>query len=643
MAGANASSRRREPPKNLHPETLDLTVSLRLSSFVRSTALIVLVMTSGHAGALSPEQVFELASSSIVRIAVLDEQGTAVRQGSGIVVRAGEVVANCRAVAGDARALVVSRGTKWALAQLVATDTQRNLCHLRWRGEEAIGQPVKGIVAIDNLRKGQVAYAVGSPRGLELGLSSGLVSGFRRHPERGMVIDVDTPIASEASGGGLFDREGRLIGFTAIMLTAGQKLDFAVPASAAFDLLPSLRTRRIVPVALTPKDERADREQHVRLQSEAARVTDARRFLEAERIRVERERELGEEERQKTPIEAPPASGAAEPPADTPPVAEPTAAPVPEPAPTPALSPVLLQVIGERVEKALAGSTIPFKAWSLDFTMALDPNGRVAKLTLDRSSGDRGVDNTVATRLAKAGPYRDASNDPAEGPLTVSLRVGWFHDHAAVVPMAGALPSYGMRTISGSSAAAAGPSLSTTAPSGPVPQPDAEAERAARELEAKEREAKEREAKELAAKQQRAEEEQRALKRKAEAEQLLRARDDERRAQREAAETEAGLAVTAGAHAYRLVEDYTIRVREAIGAQFLIPPSAPNDARAEIEFRVLPNGQVGGLRFVKKSGNAAFDKAIEQAIERARPLPVPQDAAVYPQFRDQRLVFTGER
>jgi outer membrane biosynthesis protein TonB len=46
---------------------------------------------------------------------------------------------------------------------------------------------------------------------------------------------------------------------------------------------------------------------------------------------------------------------------------------------------------------------------------------------------------------------------------------------------------------------------------------------------------------------------------------------------------------------------------------------------------------------VKKSGNAAFDRAIEQAIERARPLPVPSDAGVYPQFRDQRLVFTGER
>jgi colicin import membrane protein len=151
------------------------------------------------------------------------------------------------------------------------------------------------------------------------------------------------------------------------------------------------------------------------------------------------------------------------------------------------------------------------------------------------------------------------------------------------------------------------------------------------------------EARELAARQLRAAEEQRALQRKAEAERLVQAKEDEQRANRETAETEGRLAVTAGAYAQRVVEDYTHRVSSAIGEKFAIPPSAPTEARAEIEFRVLPDGQVAAVRFVQKSGLTAFDRAIEQAIERARPLPVPPDPGIYLQFRDQRLVFTGAR
>ena len=147
----------------------------------------------------------------------------------------------------------------------------------------------------------------------------------------------------------------------------------------------------------------------------------------------------------------------------------------------------------------------------------------------------------------------------------------------------------------------------------------------------------------MAKQQLRIAEEQRALRRKAEAEQLVQANDDARRTRREAAEAEGRTVAAAASQALRVVEEYTVRVSEAISRQFLIPEDAPVEARAEIEFRVLPNGQAGALRFLHKSGNVAFDRAIEAAVERARPLPVPAEPAAYLQFRDQRLVFTGER
>jgi S1-C subfamily serine protease len=40
--------------------------------------------------------------------------------------------------------------------------------------------PVRGIVSMDDLHVGQKVYSIGSPRGLELTLSDGLISGLRQ-------------------------------------------------------------------------------------------------------------------------------------------------------------------------------------------------------------------------------------------------------------------------------------------------------------------------------------------------------------------------------------------------------------------------------------------------------------------------------
>jgi outer membrane biosynthesis protein TonB len=321
-----------------------------------------------------------------------------------------------------------------------------------------------------------------------------------------------------------------------------------------------------------------------------------------------------------------------------------------EAAPKPAPTVVALDVVAERVEKALAGSKIPVKVYSLDLAMALGPDGKVTRLSVERSSGDKAVDTTVTARISKAGPYRDPAGSGADGPVAISLRVGWFHDHAAVIPMIGALPPFAAPSGRAPNSASTGPSITPSSASSAAPQPDLNAEREARELAAKQqREADEERARQLRVAEEervqklRAAEEERALRRRAEAEQLLQARADEQRTKRETAEAEGRVAAAAAANAQRIVADFTSRVGEAIGAQFLIPPSATADTRAEIEFRVLPSGQASGLRFVRKSGNAAFDVAIENAVERARPLPVPADPVAYQQFRDQRLVFSGAR
>jgi cytochrome c-type biogenesis protein CcmH/NrfG len=86
------------------------------------------------------------------------------------------------------------------------------------------------------LKVGEPVYAVGAPRGLELSLSDGIVSQLRGGPPP--LIQTTAAISPGSSGGGLFDAEGRLVGFTTLYIEGGQSLNFAMPVEWAGEIQP---------------------------------------------------------------------------------------------------------------------------------------------------------------------------------------------------------------------------------------------------------------------------------------------------------------------------------------------------------------------------------------------------------------------
>jgi len=70
--------------------------------------------------------------------------------------------------------------------------------------------------------------AIGSPIGLTNTVSTGIVSALRTMDGLD-VIQVSAPISQGSSGGGVFDRQGRLIGITRAYMKDGQNLNFAIP------------------------------------------------------------------------------------------------------------------------------------------------------------------------------------------------------------------------------------------------------------------------------------------------------------------------------------------------------------------------------------------------------------------------------
>lgn len=186
--------------------------------------LVLLASTPALVFAKTPEEVFEIASKSVVAIKVLGDANKVTMIGSGVVVAEYEVLTNCHVVEKGRFLLVRHQGLDHA-AILTSRLSRHDLCLLSV--SDLAGQPVE-LGAATKLKVGTPVYAIGAPEGLELSLSNGLVSQLRGG-EGLPIIQTTAPISPGSSGGGLFDSEGRLVGITTFFLATGQNLNFAMP------------------------------------------------------------------------------------------------------------------------------------------------------------------------------------------------------------------------------------------------------------------------------------------------------------------------------------------------------------------------------------------------------------------------------
>ena len=179
---------------------------------------------------LSAKDLFRKASQSVVLIKVYGHDGKLFTLGSGVVVGYGVVASNCHVLTreGSDYAVVEWRNSKIRVGgdNMRGQDSERDLCTLDVPGLTA---PAVKTVHSRDVDIGSKVYAIGAPEGYKLTLSEGLISG-KRDFQGLRVLQTTAPISHGSSGGGLFDTQGRLVGITTLMDTAGQALNFAIPA-----------------------------------------------------------------------------------------------------------------------------------------------------------------------------------------------------------------------------------------------------------------------------------------------------------------------------------------------------------------------------------------------------------------------------
>jgi hypothetical protein len=193
---------------------------------LRHAVLMAALLPAAHVCALEPDKIFEKVSPSVWTVRALDAQDKPLAGGSAVVIGPGRLITNCH-VLRQARAIQIRQDNVSYAATLEFPDIERDLCQLVARDFRA---PAVAIAPAGSLKVGQRVYAIGSPRGLELTLTDGLVSSLRAGDEGTPLIQTSAPISPGSSGGGLFDSEGRLVGITSFQRRDSQNLNFAVPA-----------------------------------------------------------------------------------------------------------------------------------------------------------------------------------------------------------------------------------------------------------------------------------------------------------------------------------------------------------------------------------------------------------------------------
>jgi Trypsin-like peptidase domain len=186
--------------------------------------------TSATDAALDARALFKKLSPSVFKLEATRGEGTA--QGSAVAVTTTELVTNCHVVQGALKLVLKQNKQEWP-ASVVRADPATDRCVVTGTG--LMAQPVVGVRAYANLEVGESVYTLGSPVGLELTLSDGIISGRRDEQDR-HYVQTTAPISPGSSGGGLFDARGNLVGVTTLVLAGrerlNQQLNFAIPADA---------------------------------------------------------------------------------------------------------------------------------------------------------------------------------------------------------------------------------------------------------------------------------------------------------------------------------------------------------------------------------------------------------------------------
>ncbi len=175
------------------------------------------------------------------------EQKVPGGMGSGVIITAdGYILTNNHVVEGSDELSVALPDGRELAARLVGTDPKTDVAVVKI---EAAKLPVATLADSDQLRVGDIVFAIGNPLGVGQTTTMGIVSAMGRSNLRLLeegyenFIQTDASINPGNSGGALVDAQGRLVGINTAIISMSRGnigLGFAIPVNLAATVMRGL-------------------------------------------------------------------------------------------------------------------------------------------------------------------------------------------------------------------------------------------------------------------------------------------------------------------------------------------------------------------------------------------------------------------
>jgi len=191
---------------------------------------------SGRAATLDPPEMLANAGTAVVTIRTEKSYGST--QGSGFIVDPdGIIVTAHHVIAGATRVhVVLSNGADVEVRGILAADPAHDVALLRVSGVASLQAVTLG--DSDAMRRGDRVFVLGSPQGLELTATDGIVSApVRRSPDGKESLQITAPIFGGSSGGPVLSAQGEVVGMARSYHRDAQSLTFATPINVVKPLL----------------------------------------------------------------------------------------------------------------------------------------------------------------------------------------------------------------------------------------------------------------------------------------------------------------------------------------------------------------------------------------------------------------------
>ncbi len=182
-----------------------------------------------------PDLVARIKPSVVTVLVYKGEGDEPVSQGTGWFLSPTEIVTNRHVLEAGTRADIrLSTGEKVRVTGVLAETSDQDLVIL---AVEVKGKPPKPIpLASTGPSEGARVFSIGSPLGLDLTVSEGIVSAVRNIAPYGTIIQTTAATSPGSSGSPLMDMQGRAVGVVTLQYSRGQALNFAIAAGAVRSL-----------------------------------------------------------------------------------------------------------------------------------------------------------------------------------------------------------------------------------------------------------------------------------------------------------------------------------------------------------------------------------------------------------------------